>query len=128
MKPKCHTRGALTGLAAAAVTSSAFAAQIDVITTLAPLNATTGSGVRGVNALTTSQTWTKDNEYFLTDKVFIPNGVTLTIEPGTKIYATTSDPNNTPTNRADDKVGSLVAARGGRLVADGTAAEPIVFT
>jgi hypothetical protein len=130
MTPKCHTLGALTGLAAAAVTSTAFAAgtQIDVISTLAPVNATNGSGVRGVNALTASQTWTKDNEYFLTDKVFIPNGVTLTIEPGTKIYGITSDPNNTPTNRADDKVGALVAARGGRLVADGTASQPIVFT
>ncbi|RYD45815.1 MAG: hypothetical protein EOP83_30655, partial [Verrucomicrobiaceae bacterium] len=72
MTPKCHSLGVITGLAAA-VTSTAFAAQIDVITTLAPVNATNGSGVRGVNALTTSQTWTKNNEYFLTDKVFIPN-------------------------------------------------------
>ena len=113
---------------AAMLPSVMQAASIDVVTTLAPLNATTGSGVRGVHALTASQTWTANNEYFLTDRVFIPKGIVLVIEPGTKIFGITSDPNSTPTNKADDKVGALVAARGGMLIADGTAAKPIVFS
>lgn len=113
---------------AALMPSMMQAASIDVVATLAPENTTSGSGVRGVNALTVSQTWTANNEYFLTDKVFIPKGIVLVIEPGTKIFGITSDPLNTPTNRADDQVGSLVAARGGVLIADGTAAAPIVFS
>lgn len=129
MKPRNNpfvALSAISGLAAVAVTSSAFADQIDVVATLAPENTTVSSGVRGARALTTSQTWTANNEYFLTDRVFIPNGITLTIEPGTKIYGSTND-NGTPANRADDKVGALIATRGGRLVADGTPSAPIVF-
>jgi hypothetical protein len=121
----------LFNLATVAITASVTAAQIDVIGTLAPLNSTVGSGVNGVRALTTSQTWTANNEYFLTDRVFIPNGITLTIEPGTKIYGSVNDsgtPGTTTADKADDKVGSLVTARGGRLVAEGTAAAPIIFT
>jgi hypothetical protein len=125
MKPRKNAF--LIGSLALVAACTAQAAQIDVVTTLAPTNATVGSGVRGVRALTTSQTWTANNEYFLTDRVFVPNGITLTIEPGTKIYGSIND-NGTPTNKADDKVGSLVAARGGRIVADGTAEEPITFT
>jgi hypothetical protein len=127
MKPKFSQFKALVGLTSIVLSCTAGAAQIDVVATLAPINTTSGSGVRGVRALTANQTWTADNEYFLTDRVFIPTGITLTIEPGTKIYGSIND-NGTATNRADDSVGSLIAARGGRLVADGTADAPIVFT
>ncbi len=126
MKPKSNQFRVLIGLAAVIFAGSASAASVDVVTSLAPVNTTTGSGVRGVNALTTSQTWTANNEYFITDRVFIPDGVTLTIEPGTKIYASSDDLGTS--SKVDDKVGSLIAVRGGRLVADGTAASPIVFT
>ena len=126
MKPKHSPFKALAGLTSLVLVCSAGAAQIDVITTLAPTNTTTGSGVRGVHALTSSQTWTANNEYFLTDRVFIPSGITLTIEPGTRIYGSINDQGTT--SKTDDAVGSLVAARGGRLVAEGTAASPIVFT
>ncbi len=131
MKPRTNQFRRLFGLATVAITASVTAAQIDVIGTLAPLNSTLGSGVNGVRALTVSQTWTANNEYFLTDRVFIPNGITLTIEPGTKIYGSVNDngtPGNTITDKADDKVGSVIATRGGRLIANGTAAAPIVFT
>lgn len=123
------------GSLALAAACTAQAAQIDVVgvvtglgaAAIAPVNTTVGSGVRGVHAITTNQTWTKNNEYFLTDRVFVPKGITLTIEPGTKIYGSTND-NGTPANKADDKVGSLVAARGGRIIAEGTPEEPILFT
>ncbi len=72
-------------------------------------------------------TWTSDNTYFVTDKLYIPRGATLTIQPGTKVYFSTTNVGNDadPTN---DLVGSIVACRGGKLIADGTAANPIVFT
>ncbi len=127
MKPKYRHFKALLGLTSVVLSCTASAASIDVVTTLAPTNTTNGSGVRGVRALTTNQTWTADNEYFLTDRVFIPAGITLTIQPGTKIYGSIND-GGTPTNRADDAVGSLIAARGGRLVAEGTASSPIIFS
>jgi hypothetical protein len=84
-----------------------------------------GTNIRVING--TNVTWTKNNEYFVTDKLFIPRGATLTIEPGTKVYFSVND-NGTPTDKTDDKVGSITACRGGKLIADGTAAEPIVFT
>ncbi len=126
MKPKYSQLKALIGLTSVVLSCSASAAQIDVITTLAPTNTTTSSGVRGVHAITSSQIWTANNEYFLTDRVFIPNGITLTIEPGTKIYGSVNDKGTS--SKTDDEVGALVAARGGRLIAEGTATSPIVFT
>ena len=84
-----------------------------------------GTNIRIING--TNVTWTKNNTYFVTDKLFIPRGATLTIEPGTKVYFSIND-NGTPTDRTDDKVGAITACRGGKLIADGTAAEPIVFS
>ena len=126
MKPKYSQFKALLGLSSIALCCSAGAAQIDVVTTLAPTNTTANSGVRGVHAITSNQTWTANNEYFLTDRVFIPTGITLTIQPGTKIYGSINDQGTS--SKTDDAVGSLIAARGGRLVAEGTAASPIIFT
>lgn len=83
-----------------------------------------GTNIRVITG--TSVTWTKNNTYFVTDKLFIPKGATLTIEAGTKVYFS-SDTKGT-TDRTDDAVGSITACRGGKLIADGTAAEPIVFT
>jgi hypothetical protein len=84
-----------------------------------------GTNIRVING--TNVTWTKNNTYFVTDKLFIPRGATLTIEPGTKVYFSVNT-NGTPTDRSDDRVGAITACRGGKLIADGTAAEPIVFT
>jgi len=105
-------------------TASALAAEIDVFSdpTLTEFDATLG-----VRVLTGSQTWSSANQYILKDRVFIKNGQTLIIDPGTKIYGSFND-NNTPLAKTDDKVGALIAMRGGRLVADGTAVAPIVFT
>lgn len=128
MKPRNSQLKALLGLTSVVLCCTASAAPIDVVGTLTAINSTnTPVGTQGARILTTSQTWTANNEYFLTDRVFIPNGITLTIEPGTKIYGSIDD-NGTSGNRTDDKVGSLVAARGGRLVAEGTATSPIIFT
>ena len=75
----------------------------------------------------TNVTWTKNNTYFVSDKLFIPRGSTLTIEPGTTVYFGTST-NGGQTDRLAHSIGTIIACRGGKLIADGTAAEPIVFT
>lgn len=73
-----------------------------------------------VNAnLTANTTWTKDNTYFIDGRVFVTNNATLTIQAGTVIKGRP---------RAAQDASALVVARGAKLIADGTAAEPIVFT
>jgi hypothetical protein len=63
-----------------------------------------------------TQTLTKGNKYLIKGQVFVRTGKTLTVEPGTVIFG--------------DKAtkGTLVIDRGGKLIANGTAAEPIVMT
>jgi len=63
-----------------------------------------------------STSWTADKIYLLKGTVYVTSGATLTIEPGTIIKG--------------DKAtkGSLVISRGGKIMAEGTAEKPIVFT
>jgi hypothetical protein len=63
--------------------------------------------------------WTADNEYVLNGLVFVEEGETLTIEPGTVIKGK-------PGQGAD--ASALVVARGGKIFAEGTANAPIIFT
>jgi hypothetical protein len=72
-----------------------------------------------------STRWTRNNVYILTRVIFVEPGVTLTIEPGTiirgiKAGAAGSDLASEP--------GALVAARDGKIVANGTPDDPIVMT
>jgi hypothetical protein len=70
--------------------------------------------------ITANTTWTSDNVYIMDKSIFVKSGATLTIEPGTTVLGTENITNGTR--------GSLVVARGSRLVAEGTAEAPIVFT
>ncbi|MFM8686945.1 MAG: hypothetical protein ACKODJ_10405, partial [Bacteroidota bacterium] len=75
------------------------------------------NGVVQVNAdITTNTTWTRNNVYILNGYRYVKDGATLSIEPGTVIRG--------------DKAskGTLIIARTGKIFANGTAAEPIVFT
>ena len=64
----------------------------------------------------TSRTLTKDKKYLIKGQAFVRTGQVLTIQAGTVIFG--------------DKAtkGTLVIDRGGKIEANGTAAEPIVFT
>lgn len=62
-----------------------------------------------------STTWTANRRYVLNDFVGVAAGATLTIEPGTVVYGGGT--------RA-----TLFIQRGAKIVADGTARRPIVFT
>ncbi|HLA52930.1 MAG TPA: hypothetical protein VK618_06485 [Flavitalea sp.] len=60
--------------------------------------------------------WTKDKTYRLRGYVYVTNNATLTIDAGTKIVSN------------KDSAGVLVIYRGSKIIAEGTAADPIVFT
>lgn len=66
--------------------------------------------------ITANTNWTKDKRYLLKANIFVTNNATLTIEPGTIIFG--------------DKTskGALIIERGSKLMAQGTAAAPIIFT
>ena len=66
--------------------------------------------------ITANTTWTRNNIYLLNGFVYVNNGATLTIEAGTIIKGDL-------TNK-----GSLIIRQGARLIAAGTATQPIVFT
>ncbi len=81
------------------------------------------SGTGGVKELldvsgdvTTNTTWSHVNDYLMKGVIFVKAGATLTIEAGTTIKGD-------PESRA-----VLVVQPGAKLVAQGTASEPIVFT
>lgn len=75
--------------------------------------------IRDNGAGTGTVTWTRDKEYLLEGLVFVNDGQTLTIEPGTVIHARTGQ---------GAAASALIVARGGRILAQGTLAEPIIFT
>ena len=72
--------------------------------------------------ITASTTWTANNEYVLTDRIYVTGGSTLTIEPGTVLRGEGED---TP---GAQNPGTLIIARGSKINAQGTKANPIVFT
>lgn len=63
-----------------------------------------------------TQTLTKDKKYLLKGQVFVNDGKTLTVQPGTVVYGDKSTK------------GTLIIGLGGKIMAEGTASEPIVFT
>ena len=64
-------------------------------------------------------TWSADKIHILASKVYVKDGVTLTIEPGAVI-------------KGREGIGSLatalIIARGAKIIANGTADKPIIFT
>ncbi len=65
------------------------------------------------------ETWSATEIHVLGDKVVVDNGVTLTIEPGTIIKGVEGE---------GSLASALIVARGGRLMAEGTSSNPIIFT
>lgn len=81
-----------------------------------PSGPQTGAAVVNAN-ITANRTFYAETTYTISGFIQVTNGATLTIEPGTRI-------------EGDFNVvgSSLFITRGARIVANGTAAEPIVFT
>ncbi len=91
----------LATLATAVVTGAAGAAQINVSADI-----------------TTDTVWTANNTYNLTQQIYVVNGATLTIQPGT-VIASTETANGS---------GAIAITRGCKIIADGTLENPIIFT
>jgi hypothetical protein len=66
--------------------------------------------------ISANTTWTSDKVYLLNGWVYVTSGATLTIQAGTVIRG----------DKANK--GSLIVEPGGKLIAQGTMAKPIVFT
>lgn len=79
-------------------------------------NAQSFTTVTVKDSISTNTTWTSNQQYLLKGYVYVTNGTTLTIEPGTII-------------RGDKSTkGTLIIERGAKIMANGTKDHPIVFT
>ncbi|WP_281336776.1 T9SS type A sorting domain-containing protein [Flavobacterium eburneipallidum] len=65
--------------------------------------------------ITTNTTWTTGNVYALGGQIYVKNNATLTIQPGVIIRSTAPG-------------SGLFVTKGAKVIAEGTAASPIVFT
>jgi len=80
-------------------------------------NAAGALSVRITKPITASVKWTKNKTYFVAGPIYVKAPAVLTIEPGTVIKGDTTASNS-----------CLIISRGAKIMAQGTAAEPIVFT
>ena len=80
---------------------------------------TTPDPVIKTGLISANETWTSDRIWVLAGRVVVNAGVTLTIEPGTIIKGEAGE---------GSLASALIIAKGGRINADGTASEPIIFT
>lgn len=69
--------------------------------------------------ITINTTWTADKTYILTKRIAVTDGATLTIDPGTIIKGEAGTGVNAT---------SLIITRGSKIMAQGTASQPIIFT
>lgn len=69
--------------------------------------------------ITTNTTWETGKVYILTTRIAVVSGVTLTIEPGVIVKGE----GGTGANAS-----ALIVARGAKIMAEGTASSPIIFT
>lgn len=73
--------------------------------------------VNVTTSITVNTTWTSGNVYYLRNQIFVKNGATLTIQPGTIILG-----DKTATGAG------LFICKGSKINAVGTPTQPIVFT
>jgi hypothetical protein len=71
--------------------------------------------------ITSDYNMTSDNTYILTDVIFVTNGATLSIQEGTIIRGE-------PKSASQYDPGTLVISRDGQIDAEGSPANPIIFT
>ncbi len=110
----------LSALSALAITSCRKI-EVDGETVIVPGPPTSGGGTKTVTLsgrITKDTTLLKGDANFLNGPVYVTDGATLRVEKGATVKA----------NFAGTDVATLVISRGGKLVAEGTATEPIIFT
>lgn len=84
-----------------------------------PVTPTPSGTVVVTQNISANTTWSNDQVYQLGGRIVVLDGVTLTIEKGTVIKGEAGTGANAT---------ALIVARGGKLMAEGTATEPIIFT
>ena len=80
-----------------------------------PINVPTETTITGTLTAPIT-TLTSDKEWILKGYVYVADGATIVVQPGTKIVSDLAEK------------GALIIERGGKIFAEGTAAKPIVFT
>ncbi len=82
-----------------------------------------GQTIRVTADITADTRWTSENEYLLDGLIFVDNGATLTIEAGTVVRGVLNTDITT-----GDGAAALIVRKGAKLMAVGTAEQPIIFT
>jgi hypothetical protein len=92
------------------------------------VNSSTTSPLKGkICLINQDQRWTSDKVYIVDKMVFVEEPAVLTIEPGTLVrFEANTKSGGTPTDPNDP--GALFICRGAKIVAQGTADAPIIFT
>jgi len=106
----------LYGILVAATSLSCRKIEVDGGTTTTTTSTGTTENTILEGRITASRTLHAAYTYKLRGLVYVTNGAILTIEPGTKIVG------------ENGKNGGLIITRSCQIIADGTAANPIVFT
>lgn len=103
--------------------TAAFFACSDQNEEVAPVEVDTRAliSIPADKVITKNTTWKSSNRYLLWGKVYVTNGATLTIQEGTKIYGKAGITN-------PRYASALIVTKGAKLVANGTASRPIVFS
>lgn len=104
----------ITVVALAAGTTTITSCGKDPVEPTTPVTPTTTRELTGT--LTENKTLTNDGVWTLKGYVYVPEGITLTIPAGTIIKSDIVEK------------GALIIERGGKIMAEGTASSPIVFT
>lgn len=78
------------------------------------------NGVVLTRQITEDETWTKDNYYIIPSSLYIAEGATVTVEPGTQIQFWSNDPEDP---YADMGIAKLTVA--GKFIVNGTEEEPV---
>jgi hypothetical protein len=110
--------GVVTGVALGTTTITAISESDTTIKATCSVLVTPSTGqVINVSGDITSDTkWYANAKYFLSGFVYVKNNATLTIEPGTVIKG------------VSNTKAALIIERGSKIMAQGTASQPIVFT
>jgi hypothetical protein len=100
----------------AVILASSCSKKDAIIDPVVPVTPTDGTSVEVTGDIAKNTTWTADKIYTLKGFVYVTEGATLTIEPGTIVKG--------------DKAskGTLIVTRGAKIMAVGTVDKPIVFT
>lgn len=112
------TNGVVTGVALGNTTITATSVENPLLTATCTVTVepSTGQVITVSGDITTDTKWYAQAKYLLSGYVYVKNNAVLTIEPGTIIKG------------VSNTKATLIIERGSKIMAAGTAAEPIVFT